>query len=52
MFNQKLHSAESVEFGIAEEPRYEIDPCELKLAEMIDAEPEPEMIEGLPASDA
>jgi alpha,alpha-trehalase len=52
MFNQKLHSAESVEFGIEEEARYEIDPCELKLDEMIEAEPEPEMIEGLPASDA
>jgi len=52
MFNQKLHSAESVEFAIEEETRYEIDPCELKLDEMIEAEPEPEMIEGLPASDA
>ena len=31
---------------------YELDPYELKLDEMIEAEPEPEMIEGLPASDA
>ncbi len=31
---------------------YEMDPYELKLDEMIEAEPEPEMIEGLPASDA
>ena len=29
-----------------------MDPYELKLDEMIEAEPEPEMIEGLPASDA
>ena len=52
MFNQKLHAADIVEFEIAEELRYETDPCELKLDEMIEAEPEPEMIEGLPASDA
>ena len=52
MFNQKLQSAESVEFVIEEEIVYETDPCELKLDEMIEAEPEPEMIEGLPASDA
>jgi alpha,alpha-trehalase len=31
---------------------YEADPYELKLDEMFDAEPEPEIIEGLPASDA
>ncbi|STP71164.1 cytoplasmic trehalase [Enterobacter hormaechei] len=52
MFNQKLQTAEDIEFEIAEELRYETDPCELKLDEMIEAEPEPEMIEGLPASDA
>ncbi|MFX4314335.1 alpha,alpha-trehalase TreF, partial [Enterobacter sp. 63] len=52
MFSQKLHAADIVEFGIEEELRYEADPCELKLDEMIEAEPEPEMIEGLPASDA
>ena len=52
MFSQKLHAAENIEFGVAEELRYETDPCELKLDEMIEAEPEPEMIEGLPASDA
>ena len=52
MFNQKLQTAEDIEFDIAEELRYETDPCELKLDEMIEAEPEPEMIEGLPASDA
>ena len=52
MFNQKLQLAESVEFEIEEKIRYETDPCELKLDEMIEAEPEPEMIEGLPASDA
>lgn len=52
MFNQKLQANENIEFEIAEELRYETDPCELKLDEMIEAEPEPEMIEGLPASDA
>ncbi|XPE60721.1 hypothetical protein ACNKHT_23060 [Shigella flexneri] len=32
---------------------YELEPYELKLDEMIEAEPEPEMIEeGLPASNA
>ncbi len=35
-----------------EELRYENDPCELKLDEMTGAEPGPEMIEGLPSSDA
>ena len=35
-----------------EEVRYELDPCELKLDEMVEAEPLPETIEGMPASDA
>jgi len=52
MFNQKLQLADSVEFEIEEKICYETDPHELKLDEMIEAEPEPEMIEGLPASDA
>ncbi|MBJ3814260.1 alpha,alpha-trehalase TreF [Shimwellia pseudoproteus] len=39
-------------FIVDEEFRYEHDPCELKLGDMLDAEPEPETIEGLPASDA
>ncbi|MBA1061000.1 hypothetical protein H0O71_24010, partial [Escherichia coli] len=34
MFNQKLQTAEDIEFEIAEELRYETDPCELKLDEM------------------
>ncbi|WP_297196906.1 alpha,alpha-trehalase [uncultured Pluralibacter sp.] len=34
------------------EPGYLTDPCELKLDEMLEVEPEPEIIEGLPASDA
>lgn len=34
------------------DPNYQMDPCELKLVEMLEVEPEPEMIEGLPASDA
>ncbi len=42
MFNQKQQSAEPIEFVIAEETVYETDPCELKLDEMIEAEPEPE----------
>ncbi len=52
MFNQTLRTVETVEFDIEQELLYEIDPCELKLDEMLEAEPEPEMIEGLPASDA
>ena len=34
------------------EPGYQTDPCELKLDEMLEVEPEPEVIQGLPASDA
>lgn len=34
------------------EPDYLLDPCELKLDDMNEVEPEPEIIEGLPASDA
>ena len=52
MINQKLQHAPSEEFTIDVDLVYETDPCELKLDEMIEAEPEPEMIEGLPASDA
>ena len=37
MFNQKLQATENIEFEIAEELRYETDPCELKLDEMIEA---------------
>ena len=51
MFNQKLQSAELMEW-VFEDETYDTDPCELKLDEMIEAEPEPEMIEGMPASDA
>ncbi|WP_318377197.1 alpha,alpha-trehalase [Enterobacter sp.] len=52
MFNQKLKPDESVEFVIEEKTSFDTDPYELKLAEMLEAEPEPEMIEGYPASDA
>ncbi|MCR4459296.1 alpha,alpha-trehalase [Pseudescherichia sp. L3] len=52
MFNQKIKFADSVEFEIDEKICYETDPRELKLDKMIEAEPEPEMIEGMPASDA
>ena len=51
MLNQKLQSAELMEW-VFEDETYDTDPCELKLDEMIEAEPEPEMIEGMPASDA
>ena len=50
MLNQKLPHAPSEEMTIDIDLLYEMDPCELKLDEMIEAEPEPEMIEGLPAS--
>lgn len=52
MFSQKLRHVEDDELRIDIDPCYEADPYELKLDEMIDAEPEPEVIEGLPASDA
>ena len=52
MLNQKLPHAPSEEMTIDIDLLYEMDPCELKLDEMIEAEPEPEMIAGLPASDA
>lgn len=48
MLNQKLPHAPSEEMTIDIDLLYEMDPCELKLDEMIEAEPEPEMIEGLP----
>ncbi|WNN50324.1 alpha,alpha-trehalase [Siccibacter colletis] len=50
MFNKATHLPLSRESE--KEVRYELDPCELKLDEMTDAEPQPEMIEGMPASDA
>lgn len=52
MLNQKLNPTPSEDLTIDVDLLYETDPCELKLDEMIEAEPEPEMIEGLPASDA
>ncbi|MEO3991535.1 alpha,alpha-trehalase [Pseudocitrobacter cyperus] len=52
MFNQKIRNEESEALAIEVELCYEADPFELKLDEMLDAEPEPEVIEGLPASDA
>ncbi|WP_058910462.1 alpha,alpha-trehalase [Entomohabitans teleogrylli] len=52
MFNQKPGIAVSDEMEIDIDVRYEVDPCELKLDEMTGAEPLPEVIEGLPASDA
>ncbi len=52
MPNQKLNVVGISEADAEEEILFELDPCELKLDAMIEAEPEPEMIEGLPASDA
>ena len=52
MFSQKLRNVDDDELRIEIDPCYEADPYELKLDEMFDAEPEPEIIEGLPASDA
>lgn len=52
MFSQKLRNVDDDELRIENDPCYEADPYELKLDEMFDAEPEPEIIEGLPASDA
>ncbi len=46
MFSQKLRHVEDDELRIDIDPCYEADPYELKLDEMIDAEPEPEVIEG------
>ncbi len=48
MLNQKLNPTPSEDLTIDVDLLYETDPCELKLDEMIEAEPEPEMIEGLP----
>lgn len=52
MLNQKIQNPNPDELMIEVDLCYELDPYELKLDEMIEAEPEPEMIEGLPASDA
>jgi alpha,alpha-trehalase len=52
MSRQNIRSEDVESISIEVEVRYEADPYELKLEEMIEAEPEPETIEGLPASDA
>lgn len=53
MFSQKIPHPDPEETLLPEtELSYQADPCELKLDEMREVEPEPEMIEGLPASDA
>nr|WP_159464823.1 alpha,alpha-trehalase [Scandinavium goeteborgense] len=53
MLNQKLRNPDTDEAQTIEsELCYLTDPCELKLDEMFEVEPEPEMIEGMPASDA
>lgn len=50
MLNQKIQTPNPDELTIEVDLCYELDPYELKLDEMLEAEPEPEMIEGLPAS--
>ncbi|MFC3395394.1 alpha,alpha-trehalase [Brenneria rubrifaciens] len=52
MFNSKSHVAKPVEPDIDNDRLYELEPCELTLNTLLEAEPEPEMIEGLPPSDA
>ncbi|MGL4726837.1 MAG: alpha,alpha-trehalase [Scandinavium sp.] len=53
MLNQKLRNPDTDEVqALAAELCYQTDPCELKLDAMTEVEPEPEMIEGMPASDA
>ena len=52
MSSQTLRNDNGDEPKIGRDLCYEADPYELKLDEMLEAEPEPEMIEGLPASDA
>ena len=53
MFSQKIHHPEDDEAQTVQpEFCYQTDPYELKLDDMIEVEPEPEMIEGMPASDA
>jgi alpha,alpha-trehalase len=52
MSSQTLRNDNGDEPKIERDLCYEADPYELKLDEMFDAEPEPEIIEGLPASDA
>ena len=53
MLSTKLrHPPDGIQLIETGDPNYQMDPCELKLVEMLEVEPEPEMIEGLPASDA
>nr|WP_113866350.1 alpha,alpha-trehalase [Brenneria salicis]NMN91915.1 alpha,alpha-trehalase [Brenneria salicis ATCC 15712 = DSM 30166]RBP62865.1 alpha,alpha-trehalase [Brenneria salicis ATCC 15712 = DSM 30166]RLM30734.1 alpha,alpha-trehalase [Brenneria salicis ATCC 15712 = DSM 30166] len=52
MFNQKLYVVESEGSEGDKNRQYQPEPVELTLDNMFEAEPEPEMIEGLPPSDA
>lgn len=52
MLNQTSRLTYSESEAYDENVRYEFDPCELKLDEMVEAEPLPELIEGMPAPDA
>ena len=53
MLSTKLrHPPDGIQLIETGDPNYQMDPCELKLVEMLEVEPEPVMIEGLPASDA
>ncbi|MGC6389994.1 alpha,alpha-trehalase [Ewingella sp. S1.OA.A_B6] len=52
MHNSKLQVNEPAEFPLSTHSHYEVEPSELILDKMLDAEPQPEMIEGMPPSDA
>ena len=52
MENTKIQMKDPTEFDVEDDRLTELEPIELILERMMDAEPEPEMIEGLPHSDA
>lgn len=52
MHNSNLQMVDAVEINNDKNNQFELEPLELILERMMDAEPEPEMIEGLPPSDA
>ncbi len=52
MHNSKLQLKELAELPTSADSHYEDEPSELILDKMLDAEPQPEMIEGMPPSDA
>ncbi|MCG8710213.1 alpha,alpha-trehalase TreF [Brenneria sp. 4F2] len=52
MFNSKPQAAEAAESGGEKHRHDQFEPIELTLDSLLEAEPEPEMIAGLPPSDA